>query len=835
MKSNIDNYFILKENFGSSNLESVGVKAHNLIKYGLNTPDYIILSSHLFKIWASESNLLPELELISNKIADYFQEKNYISLIIRSSAIDEKFGERGQFLSEICKIKPAAINQSIINIFNDFKNKSDLLNSIALIIQEYKKPIVQGHLSNERRVTHKTEQWIVEKENISEKNIEVSKIKIPNRSIEPFDYSIFSCLNNKSLNNSLTAIAAIFTKEECRFHIEWLWDGIVFWIIQIDEEFYSLKSSIPGSDWNKGKWNQSLLSRKDPTALEVFETVDTSRKNWPKIECVKLFAELDLPYWQIYILENEEVIESLINGKPDLSLISDLKTLLISPVVIRSDVRDNQELLLARTDTVFELSKALNFLVSESKRFKESGLGADQFCFLIHKFIVSVSGALSYTKPHLDRIRIDSTFGIVDGLYFYPHDSFEVDLKNNNIAKKIRCKYKYVDFDENGIWYAKEAGINYDWKQSLTERNILDIAKITQLLVERLEKPATIMFFINKKKGLPEILPWFYSIDEIVDSKTDYTKVIFSEKKFVIKTKEDYYRYKSFDFSQHKKHKLKLCLDVELLRDKDFIEEIGDFAVENEFVVDIEGSILSHPYYVLKSKGVIVRCLNPLDFSPLTKEFYKLVRDKIPIKIENQNETVISTKVFPGELLRYLKEKAVEEAYELYWSVENDNTIEELSDLFEVILGVCKAYGINLKEIEQIARKKRAKRGGFDEGVYLIATKDNSLFQLTKPENKLFPENNKGQNIDLPAKPVVKFFNKGKIRNLKSLSKVDNFELSYINTYKPLSNKFRYILKPEIYNSISIEYKEKCIKITLDNLDFESTDQMDLFKDKKQE
>jgi predicted house-cleaning noncanonical NTP pyrophosphatase (MazG superfamily) len=350
------------------------------------------------------------------------------------------------------------------------------------------------------------------------------------------------------------------------------------------------------------------------------------------------------------------------------------------------------------------------------------------------------------------------------------------------------------------------------------------------MLVDELEKPATVMFFINKKKGLPEVLPWFYTIDEVHDSTTDYTDIIFSEKKIVIYSKEDLAKYRSVDFSCHKKNKLKLCLDVDLLRDKEFIEEIGDFAKENDFVVDIEGSILSHPYYVLRSKGVVVRCFNPLDFSPSPKEFYKLVRDQIPVKIENKFETAISTKVFPGELLYFLKEKAIEEAFELYWSKDNDSTIEELSDLFEVILGVCKAYGIQLKEIEKIAEKKRQKRGGFNEGVYLIATRENSLFQLTKSEQKLFPDNQRINDIDIPIKPIVKFFQKGKIKNLKSLSKVDKFELSYLNNYNLLSSRFRYLLKPDTYNSISIEYKEKCIKIQLEKIDFDpEKDQMDLF------
>ncbi|MCJ7448972.1 MAG: nucleoside triphosphate pyrophosphohydrolase [Bacteroidales bacterium] len=827
----LNKYILFSQDFIHASLENSGVKAYNLIKYGLNTPDFLIITNELYSLWLEKEESISESESFLRTIISYFVNRGINSIIVRSSAVNEQFGERGLFVSEICKPRNNLLLQVIIKIYEDFKKKCNT-NKIALLIQEYKEPIVIGHLSNERRVTPKKENWFVEKEIRSEKEISLTKFRTSGNEKKGLDYSIYSCLNIKSLNYSLESIASFFCREDYRFHIEWLWDGKVFWILQIDEEINKNQGIKPGSEWIKGRWNQSKNPFTDLKGLEVFETIETSRKNWPKISCIKSFRELELPFWQIFILENESIIESLFAGHPDLSLISDLKNLLTSPIVIRSDVRDNQELLLARTDTIFNLDSALEFLISESQRFINGGLRSDQFCFLIHKFIVSVAGALAYAKPNLERVRIDSTWGIVDGLYFYPHDSYEVDIRAEKIAKKLRCKHKYVDFDENGTWYAKEAGINFDWRQSITDYQISQIATMTQSIVDKLEKPTTVMFFINKRKGLPEVLPWFYSIDEIYDSKTDYTDIIFSEKKIIINSKDDFYRYKDLDFSQHKKNKLKLCLDVDLLRDKDFIEEIADFAKENDFVVDMEGSILSHPYYVLRSKGVVVRCFNPLDISPSTKEFYKLVRDQIPIKIESQNETVISTKVLPGELLNYLKEKAIEEAFELYWSRDNDNTIEELSDLFEVIIGVCKAFGIELKEIEKIAEKKRQKRGGFNEGVYLIATKENSLFQLTKPEQKLFSESSEKQKINVPIKPVIKFFQKGQIRNLKSLSKVDKFELSYINNYNSLSNKFKYLLKDENYNGITIEYKEKCIKISLEKIDFSpEKGQMDLFKE----
>ena len=68
---------------------------------------------------------------------------------------------------------------------------------------------------------------------------------------------------------------------------------------------------------------------------------------------------------------------------------------------------------------------------------------------------------------------------------------------------------------------------------------------------------------------------------------------------------------------------------------------------------------------------------------------------------------------------------AVEEALELYWSKGNDDSVEELADILEVIQGTCKAFGITFEELQSIANNKKDKRGGFDEGILLVATQEN--------------------------------------------------------------------------------------------------------------
>ena len=63
---------------------------------------------------------------------------------------------------------------------------------------------------------------------------------------------------------------------------------------------------------------------------------------------------------------------------------------------------------------------------------------------------------------------------------------------------------------------------------------------------------------------------------------------------------------------------------------------------------------------------------------------------------------------------------------------------------------------------------------------------------------------------------------------------MDRINLTYINNLASRSNKFRYLLKKEEYNSIIIEYKEKEIAIIFEKEDLEVNPlQMKLFIPKK--
>ena len=84
----------------------------------------------------------------------------------------------------------------------------------------------------------------------------------------------------------------------------------------------------------------------------------------------------------------------------------------------------------------------------------------------------------------------------------------------------------------------------------------------------------------------------------------------------------------------------------------------------------------------------------------MERVYNKLVRDKIPDIIKKNNEECIITTLNEEEYKKALEDKLVEELNEVLESTGN-NRIEELSDI-------------------EASSKKKEKRGGFDNKIFLL-------------------------------------------------------------------------------------------------------------------
>lgn len=171
--------------------------------------------------------------------------------------------------------------------------------------------------------------------------------------------------------------------------------------------------------------------------------------------------------------------------------------------------------------------------------------------------------------------------------------------------------------------------------------------------------------------------------------------------------------------------------DVEILRNKEIISRVGTAARGIDANIILEGGILSHAYYQLLRTGAKVEVRNT--FAKVQSlNHNKLVRDKIPEKIEQNGEDAITVQLEKNILGQLLKRKLVEESLEVLDAENSEDLITELADVLEVIDGILQQQDINVQEVLKKKRKKRDKVGGFERGIYLKKTSSSSASNTGK-------------------------------------------------------------------------------------------------------
>lgn len=102
--------------------------------------------------------------------------------------------------------------------------------------------------------------------------------------------------------------------------------------------------------------------------------------------------------------------------------------------------------------------------------------------------------------------------------------------------------------------------------------------------------------------------------------------------------------------------------------------------------------------------------------------FNKLVRDRIPEKIESNGEKAVVRILNDDEYKLELNKKLLEECNEVIGAKDSVEVKEELGDVLEVIRAIAELNNSNLDEIIKVSGAKREKRGGFDKRIFLERT-----------------------------------------------------------------------------------------------------------------
>ncbi len=767
---------------GSVTIDQVGEKGFGLSCLPSSwTPPFFVVSEKLLSL---NKQSVPKkrkklLALWSKRIISVALSigiKSQDNIIIRSSAHSEGLDERGRYHSADGSLNnlPQTLNKYFEKIDSDTELDDHL---IPLIIQKHISPVsAKGHLSNERRFYIEKRDWLVETEEVGPIENNTFEIHLRNWrerfNAEKYVASSLVCKLSAHIIKTLKIPAAWSYERNSRIHFEWVWDGKIIYLVQAD-----VAPQTTGVNPEKTHtFNKVSPSEFEPKCLK--KITKTHAKRFYKIRNVFTYKKLGLPISEFYILDDQSLIDKLASGRTISSLRSDIQELVKGSLVIRMDMATEnlgKRQLLPRTEEVREFDKALDWLKYNSSEIKKNNI-QDEVVFIFHNFVPAPASAFVYAEPGTRKVQIEALWGLPEGLYYNAHDKYIVDTKTPRLEDLLDrnitsydldkfCNFKrfFVSPDKSGKWVSKTLREPYDWKGTIQNDECLRrLALESRRIAEEEKRSLSIMWLIGVSidGDSDTIVPWYhedYDLKRNSHSPYHRTKTLF-DKSLVIRTNRDIEILRQeAENDRSSVRRIRIQPQEEcLLRNKDTLRDIGELSKKIDAVILLEGGILSHAYYQLNNTGANVEVVHPFRKSDDQREFNKLVRDNVPSIIERGGEAIETAKLSGEFLLTALKEKLIEEAFEVLDSVDQDSMIDELADVNEVINGILSHLGANRNELLKRQRKKREKAGGFNDGIVLLETRNLPPSQKSSgSDNTLFNSSNNQKRTPIDGRKII--------------------------------------------------------------------------------
>jgi predicted house-cleaning noncanonical NTP pyrophosphatase (MazG superfamily) len=727
----------------------VGGKALGLISLPEQwTPPFLVVSTSLYHDWSQTSQssrhsiIAPTAHTLNSYIAGRGGWADH-GLIIRSSAVEESMSDRGAYQSlEL----PADFNeQSIIRKIDEILSAfagTGANDEIALVVQSRVHVSRRGHLSNERRVSKTSNHWMWEIEAPDYADGRFNS----QRASTPDTQRPLTCKGDgrKGLLELFRMIGRWCTElQEGRIHLEWGLGSQTLWLFQLDFE---------DEQADEGVNPDSLLRENDglptgvlPPESPIHVADFGGEEGWPKIDKVKEFLDgRTLPYPTLFYLTGAELKAALEIGR---NLEADIHAVVHDRAVCRTDctAAGIDALNLPRTDSVSS-QQVLSFMSTTFESLTGQGAKPEEICFIFHKFIPATVAAWALAKPSQQLVLVDSLWGLPDGLQYLPHDTFEFDIRRDDIsAEHIRYKPKFLQETGNGEWKLLNVARSVARHRSLSLADLREIATQTHRIASRLNKPIQIMWFcaVPESAAIGRNVPWIMMDPEPISGLP--TKPIAPGKKRIsIRSADD---LSTARLQQPGRFILSLEPESDLFRSSEFLESVVSVSLEKNFPVSMTGSILGHAYYTLERRGVsVVTDASTRSRVRQRQVFRKLVRDEIPAKIAEHGERANLAHIAKHESRTALVVKLFEETQELLRANSPKEVTTELADLLEVVRALAAATGADWEEVQIVAEDKRQSRGSFARNVVLMETSWPSWME---------PKKQRGQQV-IPLKELGK-------------------------------------------------------------------------------
>jgi predicted house-cleaning noncanonical NTP pyrophosphatase (MazG superfamily) len=649
------------------------------------------------------------------------------NVIVRSSGAAETMTDRGQLVSSVCPRENAV--DTIRDLMSKVPSHSGQLH---WIVQQFVNPLAKGHLSNERRLSREKRDWVAEFE-ISEHNSGYRTVAVRRwRDGAAVLTTKLLCGSQLQVPTSLKQVALWGSQFGNRLHFEWVWDGSSVSIVQADSA-----DPVGATMVHPSSLRPETLPQIAIQALRAFRTAERDDfERFAKLHNAKVYADVGYQMPPFFVLTDNVVIGEILSGNITPELTLDLAELTKRPLIIRTDgieLPSHLREMLPRSDELRSPESAIEWLTTTFRdAINTAGLADAELCLIAHHFIPSVAAAWARAEPQKRIVRIESLWGLPEGLYWYSHDTFEVDTnqteKGNEgaIRERLRHKGTFIAPDANGRWIPRRTAPPHDWTKSISrDAWIAEIAATTRRVADLENHPIALMWFIDNDERATRhsVLPWYHSRSQVGMPKAAPRRKLSMSRDFRIERVSDWTELRNQVSAGARIERVVIDpRDPELVRSQRFAEELSKFAAANNIVVELAGGILSHAYYMLQRHGAHVECVDLFGVEEDVLEFNKLVRDRIPEVITGGGEGVEVVRLSGDALVYAMRQKLVEEALEAFDAKSEDELIDELADVAEVISGMRQALQVSPERLEEVRRNKHNRRGGFEKGLMLKRT-----------------------------------------------------------------------------------------------------------------
>jgi predicted house-cleaning noncanonical NTP pyrophosphatase (MazG superfamily) len=656
--------------------------------------------------------------LLDRLLAIAAEEPRSTGIIVRSNAVSEaKSDVRGAYASLMATPDRDAVHAAILRVLEQSTQPGD---EMLAIVQVAVRRDAYGHLSNERHVAERRTQWALDEETAKPTGVA--------REIRARDIGETTLQANTSaeLLKALGSVAFRLSTEKERVHCEWVWDGARAWIVQRDTAV----------ELRGGPVHRYLNSR-PRTLRPVDQPITTTIKRlnaeqtsvWSKLRRPTTLKDLGMPTAPVWHLAGIDYLADEPKGFPHVR--SDLEKLLkLGPVVVRCDVSAERGLpdLSLDTSNPVDNAEALIEFMRDTVAERFHNLDPTHWAFLPAPLVGARASIMAQARPGSQRVRLHALWGFPDGVGLLGHDKWSYDMATEVTEERRAHKANCCLYVPGLGWSFEPLPAPYDWAHTINELEARTASSWARRLADHLNQEVQLMVLarIDGRRGPEGMLPWHYT-DHNVPPSPRHVAMLPSGL-LEVRTPAD---LEVADLEDRRG--LLLRPQATLHRDRDFLTDVGRKAAASEVPIYFEGSVLGHPYYLIKSAGATVVPVGSNEPEGVRIEYNKLVRDGVPKVVRSSGGSARAVKASKQEAGWLLRLKLIEEAFEVS-EATGEQIVEELADLLETVYALVAHTGIDRDAVEQARNEKRLLRGGFDELVYLEATSSDSAVETDQFE-----------------------------------------------------------------------------------------------------